>query len=1052
MEVWDYLIVTASNEQQADSYRGQLNLRLKLGFLSQARHVMVIADPEGRRIGSGGSTLYCLLQILKAHGFKSNPIDREQWSQILRRLRILIIHAGGDSKRLPAYGPCGKLFLPVPGQGDGCLPTSLFDRQLPTYLALPPLEQGQGQIVVTTGDVLLRFNPEEVHFREGGITGLGCLSDPIQASHHGVFVPSENGYVHRFLQKPSKQEQKKWEAMNAFGQSTLDLGVLCFDANVIIRLLDLFTEQTRKGDSPSFVGELGRAVMEYGLDIYRELCCALGTRTTLQEYIKAVHSSGSRWEPILLEAIFRACRSIPFHVNTLSRCDFLHFGTSQEVVGSGYSLLRFDTGPLGYDTCLEINNEISSAATIGGHYSWVEGCRINSDLVLEGQNLVVGATIDRPVTLPKGACLDCIAGVNRQGEKVHFVRVYGITDQFKDTLQEGATFCNLPLSEWIEKAGVDPGQIWDNANCLDKRTLWDAMLFPVVYRAVECADWLWMFSPDRADAEQLSTWKNADRYSMEEMALLVRHEDFYRRRYICRASRMQSSLRTLFHRHSRFSAKELEHVLWTVSDPLAWIVSLISEMRWFFDSGSSGIDSLVFPRVIHTLAGAMEGRFRDGEAEGQGILKKLYERLGERDQQWLTSIKLAMDNGDLQDWCDRARMISFRSFERTIIQSRQDRGPHPTSVLRCDEIVWARAPARFDTGGGWTDTPPYSLERGGQVVNVAVNLNGQPPIQAYGRVIREPVIRITSIDLGTRIEVDTLDGLMDYRHPESEFALAKAAIALSGFSLEVADWSGANTLSEILDRFGGGIELTTLAAIPKGSGLGTSSIMGAVLVALLQRMMGRQLTQRELFHAVLRLEQALTTGGGWQDQIGGVVAGCKISSTQPGLTPDPMIHFLPADVIDPARNGGRTLLYYTGITRLAKNILAQVVGRYLDRDRHALFTLSQIQSTAVEVANAISKKDHERFGRLIDTVWRYNIELDPNSTNPQIDAILQRIHSHIWGAKLLGAGGGGFLLMVCRSPGDVLKVRNILLAEPPNERARFFDYDINTEGLVVTVC
>ena len=124
-----------------------------------------------------------------------------------------------------------------------------------------------------------------------------------------------------------------------------------------------------------------------------------------------------------------------------------------------------------------------------------------------------------------------------------------------------------------------------------------------------------------------------------------------------------------------------------------------------------------------------------------------------------------------------------------------------------------------------------------------------------------------------------------------------------------------------------------MAAIPKGSGLGTSSIMGAVLMAVIHRVMGRTLSPAELFHAVLRLEQELTTGGGWQDQIGGAVGGLKLVSTVPGLLPAPTIRYVPADVLDPKLNGGQTLLYYTGITRLAKNILQQVVGRYLDRDR-----------------------------------------------------------------------------------------------------------------------
>ena len=190
----------------------------------------------------------------------------------------------------------------------------------------------------------------------------------------------------------------------------------------------------------------------------------------------------------------------------------------------------------------------------------------------------------------------------------------------------------------------------------------------------------------------------------------------------------------------------------------------------------------------------------------------------------------------------------------------------------------------------------------------------------------------------------------------------------------------------MLKQSGGGIELTTLAAIPKGSGLGTSSIMGAVTLAVIQRVLGKTTTERNLFHDVLRLEQALTTGGGWQDQIGGSVGGTKIIRTRAGLIPDAAIHFLPSDVLDPHLNGGTTLLYYTGITRLAKDILEQVVGRYLDRNRQAMATLHRIHALAPTMADAVSRKDQAAFGRLITTAWELNKELDPNSTNPEVES------------------------------------------------------------------
>jgi galactokinase/mevalonate kinase-like predicted kinase len=408
---------------------------------------------------------------------------------------------------------------------------------------------------------------------------------------------------------------------------------------------------------------------------------------------------------------------------------------------------------------------------------------------------------------------------------------------------------------------------------------------------------------------------------------------------------------------------------------------------------------------------------------------------------------------DARAWALTAREKAFEHVGRTIVLSREKLSDFPKNALRADEIIWGRAPARLDLGGGWSDTPPYSLEHGGSVINAAVNLNGQPPIHAYARVIGEPEVRVSSIDHGARIVIRELDELLDYRSPESKFSLAKATLALTGFSPEHADWpKGVDTLKDMLKLFGGGIELTTQAAIPSGSGLGTSSIMGAALMAVVHRMAGRSLSPRQLFHNVLRLEQELTTGGGWQDQVGGVLGGVKMITTEPGLVPDPRIHYVPDDVLNPRANGGQTLLYYTGLRRLAKNILHYVVGNYLDRDRAAMDTLRRLHSFPPLMVEAMAAKDMRHFGELIDTAWNLNKDIDPDSTTGEIEAILKRIQPHMHGAKLLGAGGGGFLLIVAKSPADAAAIRAELEARPPNDRARFFGFDISAEGLAVTTC
>jgi galactokinase/mevalonate kinase-like predicted kinase len=319
-------------------------------------------------------------------------------------------------------------------------------------------------------------------------------------------------------------------------------------------------------------------------------------------------------------------------------------------------------------------------------------------------------------------------------------------------------------------------------------------------------------------------------------------------------------------------------------------------------------------------------------------------------------------------------------------------------------------------------------------------------------VIDEPVIRLSSIDTGRHIEIAQLEELLDYRRPGDGFALAKASLAISGFSPELADWPPDIGLRDMLREFGGGIELTTLVGIPKGSGLGTSSILGAVLIAVVERMMGRTLTQRELFHDVLRLEQALTTGGGWQDQIGGGVGGSKITTTARGLFPDPRIHYLPDDVIDPKMNGGSTLLYYTGMTRIAKNILQQIVGGYFNRNRGIMKTLEHEHLVARCVADAMARKDARMFGHYVDVAWRLQKELCGEVTNPEIERLLVRVRPHVHGMRISGAGSGGFLFMICKSPADAVQVRDALEREPLNERSRFFDFEINRAGLEVTTC
>ena len=140
---------------------------------------------------------------------------------------------------------------------------------------------------------------------------------------------------------------------------------------------------------------------------------------------------------------------------------------------------------------------------------------------------------------------------------------------------------------------------------------------------------------------------------------------------------------------------------------------------------------------------------------------------------------------------------------------------------------------------------------------------------------------------------------------------------------------------------------------------------------------------------MLQLEQLLTTGGGWQDQIGAVAEGVKVITGSPGLTPAMRLHFVTPEVLDPRTNGGTTLLYYTGVTRLAKNILEQVVGQYLCRGRTCMAALRRLHALPAEVSDAMAEKDAARFGRLLNEVWECNKQLAATATNAEVEALLR---------------------------------------------------------------
>lgn len=326
--------------------------------------------------------------------------------------------------------------------------------------------------------------------------------------------------------------------------------------------------------------------------------------------------------------------------------------------------------------------------------------------------------------------------------------------------------------------------------------------------------------------------------------------------------------------------------------------------------------------------------------------------------------------------------------------------------------VRVELPLRIDLAGGWSDTPPICYEVGGCVLNAAVELEGRRPVVAEVHRIEAKEVRVESVDLGLSGVLKTKYDIYARKNPNDWCALVKSALTVTKYDFKQ-----------------GGLSIRIFADVPKGSGMGTSSILGAALVEALLKVRADCPSLDEIARLTLKLEREMGTCGGWEDQVGGLYPGVKLISTGPG---EEQIF----DVKPLAPKAGkafasylqrRGVLYFTGQKRMARNILRGVVDFYKrDPEGIASAIITSLKKEAAASFRALSKGDFATFERCLNSYWMQKKALDPGSTNPDVESIIARIAPWTAAVSLAGAGGGGFLFAIAKSSAAKVKMQTVL--------------------------
>ena len=917
-------------------------------------------DPIGVKLGSGGGTTW-LLQAAYSDEKTGSPheVSFDDW---LSKERRLLLHAGGQSRRLPSYGPSGKILTPIPvfrWERGQRLSQDLLSMQIPLYQRIMNVAPSRLHTMIVSGDVYIRCTQRLQTIPDADVVCYGLWLGPEIAKDHGVFVMSRHTptILECMLQKPSVETLNDLQKNNLY---LTDIGIWLLSDRAVKLLMK---HSMRNGE-----------VVNY--DLYGEFGCCLGTNPTIDDEELA---------------------DLNVAILPLAGGEFYHYGTTREIISSTLAIqnlvndqreiMHLSRKP--HPSMFVQNAQTRIKLTEKNTEVWIENSCVSEQWSLQNKHVITGVPEnDWQIELRKGQCVDIVPIGDRQWA----VRPYGFNDKFRGQLCDNQTeFIGQPFVDWAKRrhlSGFDA----------DTTDIQSAPIFPVVDNVSDMGLVLrWMLNEPSLQGGRM-IWEDSQKLSADELS-------------------EKANLRRLTSQRHENRMKNWPFLASNYAHSVFYQVDL-DEAAHDFANGH-----IAEPHPL---------------PESEPLLTRIHDAMFRSE---LERLKGKPSNKNAEK--------AFSLLQEGLIEQVLEQKQNPRMTVFSDQIVWGRSPVRIDIAGGWTDTPPFCLMEGGNVVNLAIELNGQSPIQAYAKPCKEKHVVLHSIDLGASEIVETYDELANYKEVGSPFSIPKAALVLAGF-LPGYSSESYSSLREQLEAFGCGIEVTMFSAVPAGSGLGTSSILASTVLGVLNDFCGLQWDKNEISRRTLSLEQLLTTGGGWQDQFGGILHGVKLLQTTRGFDQNPVVRWLPTGIFTQPEYHSCHLLYYTGITRTAKQILAEIVRKMFLNQHEELLMLREMKMLALEMADAIQCQDYERTGRLLRQNWLQNQALDSGTNPAEVRRLTDLVDDLCLGYKLPGAGGGGFLYMMAKDVEAAARIKQILLANQKNPNARFVRMSLSENGLQVS--
>uniref|UniRef100_A0A8C5BCZ9 L-fucose kinase n=1 Tax=Gadus morhua TaxID=8049 RepID=A0A8C5BCZ9_GADMO len=1048
---WTVIILTCQHKDSVYAFQKELDLRQTRGSVGPGTLLLTASDPE-ERLGSGGATLNALL--VAAEHLSARAGHTVVTADVLEHSHILVLHTGRDYP----WGGCSRAFSWLAEEAASprltapvCCVDQLLDR-LDTQIC-PGSPPG---VWVCSTDMLLSLPLDYAPSWEGfsGVRVLALPGDPSFAAHHGVYLADQQVS-----------------------------GVVFFSSSVSERLLQ--THVTPPLDGCTYLGlDSGAPPLQISLflDVVKALCADL----TLEQFVNREPEDGRTLEPPQRAALRRGRETLWHTLRGASltmayvpggRYDYLSLSAKDHVtrltrdtMGNRFILAHVQSRPSVSPGARVINSVLQGDVTVATA-SVVQHCHLQGPLSLPSGGLLSGLDLQASSHLRRLTLADdlIIQGhrIRLGGLQLTVFSALGARDHLEGSSE---TILNQDWSHFYARTGIQPEDLWAPGK---PHPLLEARLFPALQArggavGLDQGGVAWLLG----GAGSLERWRGAWRLSLRELLSLTDQEAELRwreellflvgRRRVIDTLTSQSDDCLL----PCFRAAVLGSQQGELLKTLDSIAAGTLEGAWPGAGPEAGAEACLgvaaralacVADVLVCMAGEGRGGLRSGPAANQA---------------WSPALSL-LEEGQVQEgvaslarerelWLHRPDLLvrAARHYEgagqvllrRALMSSHWSVSTGPAPVPPLDRWQEVDCPARLDLAGGWSDTPPIAFEHGGSVTNMAVRVDGQRPIGARARRIREPLLLLVShaggrdSEVATETVCESLEDLKDHCQPHAPGALLKAVCVCSGLvSLSSQQPLG----QQLMERWGGGVELHSWSLLPHGSGLGTSSILAGALLAAVYLITGRSYSPEGLVHAVLHLEQLLTTGGGWQDQVGGLVGGVKVGRSRAALPLrveverlTPSQHFL-------EEVQRHLLLVYTGKTRLARNLLQDVVRSWYARLPSIVQNAHDLVANSEACVRAFTEGSLQGLGACLRRARQQKRQMVPGCEPSSVRLLMEALEPLALGHSLAGAGGGGFLYLLTREPLQRLAVLELLQRTPGLGDFSVHSVELDPEGLSV---